>query len=124
MGVPPPRHYEELHDKYHGVGRKLKYSGDARFWSTYPPTHKEYRPLANPPPPNSLYHKFGGLIARLELLEALLAFNYALWIKDYKTRTCHRETWKTGEGFLKWCKAKWSTAKIQSEAEKALIGLM
>jgi hypothetical protein len=64
------------------------------------------------------------LIARLELLDALLSFNYALWNKDHKNRNCYYFSWKTGEGFLKWCKAKWMGAHIHSEAEKAFVGLM
>ncbi|KAJ7901966.1 hypothetical protein B0H14DRAFT_3123421 [Mycena olivaceomarginata] len=94
------RQCEALHNKYHIAGRMLKYSGDARFWSTYPPSHKEHRALANPPPPNSPYYKHGGLIARLELLDALVCFTYSIWNRDYGRRHCSRETWYTIEAFL------------------------
>jgi len=118
-------HFDELHDKYHNAGRTLKYSGDTRFWSTYPPTHKEYRPLADPPPPNSLYHKYGGLIARIELLDALVCFAYALWTKDYSRKTCNKDTWTTIAAFLSWCKSKWlAQENAIDEAEKTFIGLM
>ncbi|KAJ7217924.1 hypothetical protein GGX14DRAFT_598678 [Mycena pura] len=118
------RHCDALHDKYHAAGRLLKYSGDARFWSTYPPSHKEYRPLANPPPPNSPYYKYGGLIARLELLDALVCFTYSIWNREYCRRSCNRETWRTIEGFLVWCKQKWGAEEGTTEPEKAFLGLI
>lgn len=102
----------------------LKYSGDARFWSTYPSTHKEYRPLANPPPPNSPYHKYGGLVARLELVDALVCFTYSIWNRDFSRRGCHRETWATIEAFLGWCKNKWQSEDTFGDREKALLGLI
>lgn len=123
-GVPPPRHFDYLHEHYYNSGRKLKFSGDARYWSTYAPTHREYRPLANPPPPNSLYHKHGGIIAKLELLDALVCFTYSLWTKDYKQKSCNRDTWKTSEGFINWCRDKWAIVDNTREEEKALFGLM
>lgn len=102
----------------------LKYSGDARFWSTYPPSHKEYRPLPDPPPPNSTYYKHGGLIARLELVDALVCFTYSLWNQDCARRHCSRQTWSTIDGFLVWCKAKWQSEECNNDAEKAFLGLM
>ncbi|KAJ2925139.1 hypothetical protein H1R20_g11966, partial [Candolleomyces eurysporus] len=118
------RHFDNLHDIYHSQGRMLKYSGDARFWSTYPPTHREYRPLADPPPPNSPYHKHGGLIARLELVDALICFTYSIWNRDYGRRACNKETWATIEAFLIWCKQKWQAEEGINDAEKAFIGLI
>ncbi|EIW82904.1 hypothetical protein CONPUDRAFT_136120 [Coniophora puteana RWD-64-598 SS2] len=123
-GRPTVRTFDELHDKYHQYGRKLKYSGDARLWSAYPPTHKEYRPLANPPPPGSSYYQNSGLIARLELLDALLCFTYAMWMKDFIRQSCFHETWSTIDAFLGWCMAKWETADVHGEQEKALLGLI
>ncbi|KAG5651185.1 hypothetical protein H0H81_009564 [Sphagnurus paluster] len=122
-GKVDQRHHDILHDKYHNEGRMLKYSGDSRFWSTFPVTHREYRPLANPPPPNSLYHKHGGLIARLELVDALVCFAYALWNRDYARKTCFRSSWTTIEAFLAWCKAKWLAEEV-IDAENAFIGLI
>ncbi|KAL0068863.1 hypothetical protein AAF712_004194 [Marasmius tenuissimus] len=123
-GFPSSRWFEGLHDTYHAAGRKLKYSGDARFWSTYPSTHKEYRPLPDPPPPNSSYHKYGGLIARLELLDALVCFTYSLWCRDYVRRGCNPQTWVTIEAFLVWCKSKWRSEEVINDAEKAFCGLI
>lgn len=113
-----------LHEKYHQAGRKLKYSGDARFWSTYPPSHKEYRPIANAPPPNSMYHIHGGIVAKLELMEALVMFVYSTWCKEYGPRGCTPETWLTMEAFIRWCKTKWTPEEGSSDAEKAFYGLM
>ncbi|TFK26477.1 hypothetical protein FA15DRAFT_702754 [Coprinopsis marcescibilis] len=118
------RHFDSLHDTYHNQGRMLKYSGDARFWSTYAPTHREYRPLPDPPPPNSPYHKHGGLIARLELVDALVCFTYSIWNRDYGRRSCNKETWGTIEAFLIWCKQKWQAEEGINDAEKAFIGLI
>ncbi|KAF8967882.1 hypothetical protein BDZ97DRAFT_475882 [Flammula alnicola] len=118
------RHFDALHDKYHAAGRMLKYSGDARFWSTYPPTHREYRPLLDPPHPSSPYHKHGGLIARLELLDALICFTYSIWNRDYARRSCNKETWSTIAAFLVWCKQKWHTEEGISDAERAFLGLI
>ncbi|KAF9447203.1 hypothetical protein P691DRAFT_782771 [Macrolepiota fuliginosa MF-IS2] len=123
-GRPPTSYFDRLHDKYYHAGRLLKYSGDARFWSTYPPTHKEYRPLADPPPVNSLYHKHGGIIARLELVDALVCFTYSIWTRDYCRKTCTKETWTTIAAFLTWCKSKWLAQDAINEAEKAFIGLI
>ncbi|KAJ3480237.1 hypothetical protein NLJ89_g12293 [Agrocybe chaxingu] len=102
----------------------LKYSGDARFWSTYPPGHREYRALPDPPPPTSPYHKHGGVIARLELLDALVCFTYSIWNRDYSRRACVRDTWKTIEAFLVWCKQKWHVEEGINDAEKAFLGLI
>ncbi|KAG6813559.1 hypothetical protein H0H92_009951 [Tricholoma furcatifolium] len=117
------KHHEALHDKYHNAGRLLKYSGDSRFWSTFAVGKKEYKPLANPPPPNSMYHKYGGLIARLELVDALVCFTYAIWNREYYRKTCFRSSWTTSEAFLSWCKQKWLSEDV-IDAEKSFIGLI
>jgi hypothetical protein len=116
--------FNELHDRYHNYGRMLKYSGDARHWSTFSPQHKEYRPLPNPPPPNSPYHKHGALIARLELLDALICFTYSIWTTDYSKDACITGSWQTAEAFLDWTKNKWTAENASSEREKAFLGLM
>ncbi|KAG9316301.1 hypothetical protein JVU11DRAFT_2332 [Chiua virens] len=123
-GKIAPLDYDAIFNKYHQAGRLLKFSGDARFWSTYPSTHKEYRPLSHPPPPNSSYHKFGALIARLELVDALVCFAYSLWIKDYSKKQCFLNSWVTIDAFLGWCKNKWTTEDTFGEREKALLGLI
>ncbi|KAF8739268.1 hypothetical protein AX14_010244 [Amanita brunnescens Koide BX004] len=123
-GKGPQQYWDMLHDKYHSAGRMLKYSGDARFWSTYPTSHREYRPLPEPPPPGSPYHKHGGLIARLELVDALICFTYSLWSKDYSRNSCNNETWATIEAFLGWCRDKWQAEEGTNDAEKAFLGLI
>ncbi|KAF8633322.1 hypothetical protein AX17_004495 [Amanita inopinata Kibby_2008] len=123
-GKGPQQYWDMLHDKYHSAGRMLKYSGDARFWSTYPTSHREYRPLPDPPPAGTLYHKHGGLIARLELVDALLCFTYSLWSKDYSRNSCNNDTWATIEAFLGWCRDKWQAEEGTNDAEKAFLGLI
>lgn len=115
-------HFDRLHDEHHVLGRKLKYSGDVRFWSTYPPTNKEYRALPDPPPTNPSYLKHGGIIARLELLDALVSFAYALWCKDYGRRIF--SSLATIDPFLQWCRSKWTKDLVTDDAERALVGLM
>lgn len=119
-----PSHLDAMHDSYYAAGRKLKYSGDARFWSTYPPTHRDYRSIVDPPQPGSLYHQHGGLIARLELMDALVCFTYSLWCRDYSRRICTTETWTTIESFLRWCKQKWQAEEGVSDPERAFLGVM
>jgi hypothetical protein len=114
----------ETKEKYHAYGKILKYSGDARFWSTYPPNHRHHRPLANPPPVGSPYHKNGNLIARLELVDTLVFFTYLIWSNEYFHIDCLSDTWGTISEFLAWCKAKWSSADTQGEQEKAFLGLV
>lgn len=111
-------------EKYHAYGKVLKYSGDARFWSTYPPNHRHHRPLANPPPVGSPYHKNGNLIARLELVDALVLFAYSIWSNEYFHNDCVSDTWGNISEFLAWCKAKWSSEDTQGEQEKAFLGLV
>jgi hypothetical protein len=124
-GHLPLAHFDRLHDKYYQAGRTLKYSAEARFLSTYPPTSSEHRPLADPPLVNSLYHKHSGLIARLELVDALVCFAYSTWTRDYSRKTCSKETWKTMTNFLSFCKRRWlAQENTMDDAEKTFIGLM
>lgn len=82
-----------------------------------------YRPLANPPPTNSSYHKYGNTIARLETLEALIHFAYAFWAKDVERGKMNRATWRSMQPFYTLCKRKWAQ-DAADDREKALIGLM
>ena len=102
----------------------LKYSGDRRLLSTFPPNHATYIALPDPPPPQSPYHKHGNLIARLELIDALVDFVYAIWAKDYSRQKCSRGNWTSIEAFLVYCKRKWQVEDGADEREKALSGLM
>jgi hypothetical protein len=124
-GRPKASDYDALFDKYYAAGRQLKYSGDTRWWSTYSPGNREYKPLLNPPPVTSSYHQHGIMIARLELVDALVCFCYALWTKDYSRRRCQQENWTTTQVFLEWCKGKWQPREnCTNEAEMAFLGLM
>jgi len=118
------QYYDGLHNKYHQEGRELKFSGDARFWSTFPRTSKDYRPLQDPPPTDSLYHKNGIQIAKLELIDALVRFTFAIWNKDYSRSTCNFELWDSSDAYIEWCKNKWVCDDSTNEAEKAFRGLM
>ena len=122
--MPPHSHFEDLHREFHERGRALKYSGTGRWWSSYPSNSKEYIPLKNPPPPGSPYHINAGVIARLELVDALVCFTYAMWVKEYARGTCDRKTWQTSDGFLKWCKGRWEASDTHGDRENALKGLM
>ncbi|KAA1472855.1 hypothetical protein DENSPDRAFT_881576 [Dentipellis sp. KUC8613] len=115
--------FEAIHDRYHNYGRMLKYSGDTRFWSTYSPSHKEYKPLIHPPPVSSPYHKHGALMARLELLDALICFTYAIWSKDFRLGAC-LSAWPSTQAYLNWTKMKWAAESSAGEREKALLGLI
>ncbi|KAF5370808.1 hypothetical protein D9758_001965 [Tetrapyrgos nigripes] len=123
-GTYPTSHHDSLYNKYHQEGRELKFSGDARFWSTFPRTAKDYRPLADPPPTDSPYHKNGIQIAKLELLDALIRFTFAMWNKEYSRGICYFESWDSSMAYIDWCKSKWVTDDSTSEAEKAFRGLI
>lgn len=118
---PSSSEMEEMHVKYLGKGRLLKYSGESRYASSHSPSHKEYRPLAVPPQPGSLYHRYAAEVARLELFDAFLYFTYALWITDERRGDCVRTSWMNSFGFWKWARDKWLGQ--ENEAEKAFLGL-
>ncbi|OCH85435.1 hypothetical protein OBBRIDRAFT_313592 [Obba rivulosa] len=123
-GRPTPQYWDEMSIKYHHHGRSLKYSGTARIWSTYPTTHKEYQPLASPPPAGSMYHKYGHLIARLELLDALCCFAYGLWCRDMERGRRNIPSWRSITGYLGWCRDRWQSEDITDECERAFLGLV
>ncbi|KAI0790667.1 hypothetical protein C8Q75DRAFT_716627 [Abortiporus biennis] len=100
----------------------LKYSGDARTWSSCSTSSKDYRPLHNPPPLNSPYHRYGSLFARLELVDALVCFVYSMWSKEHSNDTCGRSNWQTQDAFIEWCKHKWNQAV--DEREKVFHGFI
>jgi hypothetical protein len=124
-GKPSSAELEGQHTKFIAQGRALKYSGESRYSSSYPPTHREHRPLADPPQQGTPYHRFAGEIARLELVDALLCFIYALWCTDLRRNdTAVRQSWVGSFEFLGWVKNRWSQHDSVSEAEKAFVGLM
>lgn len=121
-GPPTIQEFDKLHDLYYTNGRAFKYSGDARFWSTFPPTHKHFKALFNPPAPGTPYHTHGGIMSRLESADALICFAYSLWCQDYSRKRCNTLTWSTIAQFLTWCKEKWESCV--GVREQAFVGLM
>lgn len=113
-----------MHDEYHTRGRAYKYSGDARFWSTYPASHKHFKALVHPPPSGSPYHTYGGLMSRLELVDALLHFVYSLWVQDFARNRCAATNWTSIFQFLDWTKDKWMQESTIGVREKMFVGLL
>lgn len=127
-----------MYQRHYTQGRNFKYSGDARWHSTFNPGHKDHKPLPNPPPLNSSYHKHGATIARLEFLDGLLSFVYAMWTKDYSRSTCTIQSWETvngvyypssrkdrpSNGYLDFCQVKWAPEQLTDEAERAFFSLI
>ncbi|KAI0730195.1 hypothetical protein C8Q72DRAFT_776575 [Fomitopsis betulina] len=96
-----------MYTKYQAEGVRLKYSAKARIDSTYPSTDSRFRALSNPPPAGTAYHKFGHLMARLEYLDALLCFTYALWCIDMANAACFRQNWPLVLKLVEQVKAQW-----------------
>ncbi|KAI0071723.1 hypothetical protein K474DRAFT_1668713, partial [Panus rudis PR-1116 ss-1] len=106
-GKQSQAYFEALHDKYHAWGRRFKFSGERRMWSSYLPSHPKFIRLRKPPPPGSMYHKHGNVIARLELLTSLICFTYALWCKDVGKGHCNVNSWISWEPFRDMVKQEW-----------------
>lgn len=124
----PKSYFAGLHSKYYNSARALKFSGDARTLATYRPSTPSYRPLSHPPPPNSSYHKYGSIIARLELLEAVIHFAYANWAKEIEIRRQDpkadlRGLWGTLQPFMIHCRKRWEM-DATDDREKALLGVV
>ncbi|KAI0958243.1 hypothetical protein AcV7_004116 [Taiwanofungus camphoratus] len=120
----PYTHYDELYEKYHALGKVFKSSGQQRIWSTYPHTDPSYRLLFQPPRQGTLYHKYGHLFTRLELLEGLVCFAYALWCKDYSRKQCVAQNWSTFDEYMVYCKREWRLPDTADDREKAFVGLI
>ncbi|KAJ8480883.1 hypothetical protein ONZ51_g6354 [Trametes cubensis] len=119
----PTSDWDAVYEKCFANARKLRFSALARVAAAHPSTSKEYRPLRNPPHPNSSYAKHSLLMARLELIDSALHFVYGLWCKDYSVRTCYRAAWRTVDAFMKPTKSK-VAGESHDEREKAFIGLL
>ncbi|KAL7281242.1 hypothetical protein ACG7TL_004550 [Trametes sanguinea] len=115
--------WDAVYEKCFKKARMLRFSALARVAAAHSSTSKEYRPLRNPPNPNSSYAKHSLLMARLELIDSVLHFVYGLWCKDYSVRTCYRAAWRTVDDFLRPTKKK-LIAESNDEREKAFIGLL
>lgn len=106
-------------------GKILKFSGEKRMASMHPPSHPEHVKLSAPPPPNSPYYRYGEKIARLEIVDGLLDFAYAMWAKDVSvgpSRTGSADRWNSMENYSSWCRQKWTTGN--DTREHAILGLM
>jgi hypothetical protein len=123
-GKQNQHYFEALHAKYNTAGRTMKYSSQARAWSTFPTSDPVYRALPSPPLRGSPYHVHGALIARLEGLEALIDFAYAFWAKDYLSNRYTLGNWQSMWEYLKNCKSKWQSDDTVGEKEKALYSIM
>ena len=64
------------------------------------------------------------LFARIEAVDALLNFTYAMWCKDMVENKCHHALWDTIDQFLKWVRSRWETAETRGDAQRAFIGIM
>ncbi|KAL5528208.1 hypothetical protein ACEPAF_7344 [Sanghuangporus sanghuang] len=127
-----PRHgiesldFRQMHKKHYAEARVFKYSGEARYLSTYPQSHSGYRPLREPPGKGTPYHTHGGLMALLESLEALISFVYAAWCQDHISTGGFNDSWETIPSYLNWCKSKWYqyVGSRDNVREKSFIGLI
>lgn len=116
--------WPQVRDRYHNAGRVLKYSGELRTYSSYAPTHKAYRPLHAPPPPGSPYLKHSTLIAKLELLDALVTFSYSLFVGDVIGGHPSPSRWDNIEGFMSYVKGAVFNDPNVSDRERALYGIV
>ncbi|KAH8119450.1 hypothetical protein DFH11DRAFT_1501327 [Phellopilus nigrolimitatus] len=129
--VRRPRHgrdtldFRAMHKMFYAQARQFKYSGEARFLSTYPQSHAYYRPLKEPPAKSTPYHTHGGLMALLESLEGLLCFVYAAWCQDHSYSGPFNDAWETIPSYLHWCKQNWKGyVREESVREKSFLGLI
>lgn len=119
----PPVYFLRLYERFYASARALKYSGTARIYANNRPNTSQYRPLPHPPPPNSPYHKYANIMARLEVMESLIHFAYALWAKDMERKSINRGSWKNILPFHIHCKKKW-IQDAADDRERALLGLI
>ncbi|EIN11563.1 hypothetical protein PUNSTDRAFT_141891 [Punctularia strigosozonata HHB-11173 SS5] len=115
---------DTMYQNLYGAARLLKYSSEARLHSTYPVSAPEHKPLPNPPPPDSTYHQHGGMIARLEGLDALICFTYASWARDMLRKGCDRKAWEGVLGLMGWWTSRWAPSDSVGERERALLGVI
>ncbi|KAH9830837.1 uncharacterized protein C8Q71DRAFT_323986 [Rhodofomes roseus] len=119
----PPGYWEDMYSKYQAEGVRLRYSAKARIDSTYPSTDPRFRALPDPPPAGTAYHKFGHLMARLEYVDALLCFTYALWCIDIGNNACFRQNWPLVLKFVEQAKTQWRCDDGE-DWERAFHGLI
>ncbi|TFY52766.1 hypothetical protein EVJ58_g9825 [Rhodofomes roseus] len=88
-----------------------------------PPGYWEDMALPDPPPAGTAYHKFGHLMARLEYVDALLCFTYALWCIDIGNNACFRQNWPLVLKFVEQAKTQWRCDDGE-DWERAFHGLI
>ncbi|TRM70013.1 hypothetical protein BD626DRAFT_390670 [Schizophyllum amplum] len=115
---------DSVHKQYFEIARLLKWSAEKRYYATFPSKSGNFRPLQNPPPPNSPYHIHSSTIARIELLDAILHFVYAMWCRDNFSHLFDEGSWDTLYPLLALCQTRWAEAMTESAMDKAFIGLL
>ena len=102
----------------------MKYSAEIRNQAaTFSQDHQLQRKLYPAPAPGSPYAVHAQLFSRLEAIEALLHFTYAMWCKDMVENKCHHALWDTIDQFLKWVRSRWECSETR-DGQQAFIGLM
>ena len=101
----------------------FRYSSFARVAAAHPPASREYKALRVPPSPGTPYATNALLMARLELVDSILHFVYALWCKENRDNKCYRASWRTADPALRMAERK-LLAECRDDREKAFVGLM
>jgi hypothetical protein len=119
---------DNRHHRFYNEARALKYSGTSRLSSTYPRNHKHHISLPTPPPEGSPYYTHAVVLARLELVDAMISFCYAMWCRSSPTnpnRPCF--DWCQLNDYMQWLKSTVADheADFVGERERAIFaGLM
>jgi hypothetical protein len=121
---PTPDTFSRMWERISGDAHKLKFSGEARYFSTHPPASSDYRPLPEGYTPSDSYRLHGGIISRLELLESLLGYAYITWLRDMTSGKCQYDKWKGVLDMLVLSKRHWGGEQGSREGEGAYLGLM
>ncbi|KAF8580014.1 hypothetical protein K439DRAFT_338001 [Ramaria rubella] len=124
-GKPSAADFTRFHERYSLHGKYLKYSAELRTQAaSFGQDHQVQRKLNSAPPAGSPYAVQAQLFARIEAVDALLNFTYAMWCKDMVENKCHHVLWDTIDEFLKWVRTRWETAETRGDAQCAFIGII
>ena len=124
-GKPSAADFTRFHERYSLHGKSLKYSAELRNQAaSYSQDHQLQRKLHPAPLPGSAYAVHAQLFSRIEAVDALLNFTYAMWSKDMVENKCHHALWDTIDQFLKWVRSRWECSDTRGEAQQAFIGIM
>ncbi|KAF8510553.1 hypothetical protein BU17DRAFT_97948 [Hysterangium stoloniferum] len=119
-GKPNAADFTRFHERYSANGKYLKYSAEIRGQAG----QDHQRKLNSPPAPGSAYAVNASLFSRIEAVDALLNFTYAMWCKDMVENKCHHGLWDTIDQFLKWVRIRWETSETRGESQRAFIGII